>query len=144
MDAALEYTEKKTGCPTTPAGLYYIHVTDDIDSKAKEETALEDTVLKKGLINSDPKVLQALGDELNSRSKNGLSDEEWKALRDTVRGIVRDSGNRMLEGDIEAKPYRSGKHTGCEYCSYHNICHFDSKMDGYEYRNIESKSEFIR
>lgn len=144
MDAALEYIEKKTGRPTTPAGLYYIHVTDDIDSKAKEETALEDTVLKKGLINSDPKVLQALGDELNSRSKNGLNDEEWTKLRDTVRGIVRDSGNRMLEGDIEAKPYRSGKHTGCEYCSYHNICHFDSKMDGYEYRNIESKSEFIR
>ncbi|MCR4782181.1 MAG: PD-(D/E)XK nuclease family protein [Lachnospiraceae bacterium] len=146
MDAALEYVHKKYGKEATPAGLYYIHVTDEVDSNNKSkspEDALNSTVLKKGLINSDKNVLKALGDSLDSRSKNGLSDNDWKTLRDNVRDIVRDSGNRMMDGDIEAKPYRSGDMTGCSYCLYHNICHFDAKMDGYEYRNINTKSEFI-
>ena len=75
--------------------------------------------------------------------KKGLrpAPGEIKAVMEFAKDKMEEIGKDILEGKIQAKPYRMGKHTGCEYCSYKGICGFDDKMPGYEYKEVENYSE---
>ena len=33
-------------------------------------------------------------------------------------------------------PYKRGQESGCDYCPYRQVCGFDVKIPGYEYRDI--------
>ena len=46
----------------------------------------------------------------------------------------------ILSGDVKVNPYRRGTETSCDYCSYRQICGFDTKMEGYRYREIDAMS----
>ena len=37
----------------------------------------------------------------------------------------------MIEGVIEAKPYRIGKETPCGHCEYRSVCRFDPAINSY-------------
>ena len=65
-----------------------------------------------------------------------LSEEEFKALiSDTKERMISDA-DRILEGDIEIKPYKYGNKTGCDYCDFSHICGFDKNKKGFSYRYI--------
>lgn len=142
MDATVEHIEhslKMEGSEkkVVPAGLYYIRVTDEVDSDSTKDTPEDKyrkTLFKNGFINSDADVMRYLGEE---KAKNKFTLEEWHKLRDGVRSLIVDSGNRMLKGDIDSKPFNKNGKTGCDYCPYHSVCHFDAKLDGYEYRKLD-------
>ena len=53
---------------------------------------------------------------------------------------------RILQGEVEAVPYRKGQDTGCDYCGYRDVCGFDVKIPGCAYREIDkmSREEAIR
>ena len=38
---------------------------------------------------------------------------------------------------MEVSPYHYSTRTGCDYCNYRDICGFDTKLEGYEYRQME-------
>ncbi len=65
-----------------------------------------------------------------------LSEEVFKALiSDTKERMISDA-DRILEGDIEIKPYKYGNKTGCDYCDFSHICGFDKNKKGFSYRYI--------
>ena len=47
-------------------------------------------------------------------------------------------GLKILEGKTDIKPYQLGKRSACDYCVYKSVCGFDTKIEGYSYRNIAS------
>lgn len=168
MDAALEMEEKKTGLEAVPAGVFYVRVNGDPNSVTRSKIAksgnlkaVSDTepdvdieteigveaaysvVAKDGLINSDNNTQMLLG--LGKAPGAGLKpigNENWKALRKNIRKLITDEGNKMAKGKIDCEPYRTDNKTGCDYCPYHSICHFDNDMDGYSYRDLKKVSNF--
>ena len=65
-----------------------------------------------------------------------------EALAKQIRGeclVIRAWAHFQLV-QYYAKPYRNGQETGCDYCGYRNICGFDTRLNGYEYRKIRKMS----
>lgn len=168
MDAALEMEEKKTGLEAVPAGVFYVRVNGDPNSVTRSnvakagnlmmepDTGSEDnsdseigidtaynTVAKDGLINSDYNSQMLLGlEKAPGAGLKPINNENWKALRKNIRDLITEEGNKMARGEINCEPYRSGAKNECEYCPYHSICHFDSDIDGYNYRDLKKVSNF--
>ena len=47
----------------------------------------------------------------------------------------------MMEGKIAVSPYALSGKTGCDYCEFRSVCHFDAKVPGYQYRRLKEFSE---
>ena len=47
----------------------------------------------------------------------------------------------LLNGNIKLKPYYKNKKTPCEYCSYKNVCGFNSGLYKTEYNFINKKQK---
>jgi len=131
MDAALEYESLKYNKETHPGAVYYIQITDDA---VKNDKGLAESVLKKGILNS------SIGSEI--KAGEILSEEEWKALKEKIRNLIKEEGSKIHKGMIEAHPYKNKDKNGCKYCSFHRICHFDPAIAGFDYRKLESYSNF--
>ena len=43
-----------------------------------------------------------------------------------------------MDGKAEIDPYRYGTRNACDYCPYRGICGFDTKIEGYGFREITS------
>ena len=50
-----------------------------------------------------------------------------------------DLGNSLMHGDISIKPYEYEGRKPCEYCEFKNICHFDVKNGGNQYRRPDNE-----
>lgn len=166
MDAAVKKeTKKHPGQEVIPAGIFYYRIKDPLVDKAEAGT-VEDAVLKElkpdGLINLQEDVLRHLDHRMEGDSlvvpvkynKNGSLSKGSKAVPPEEFGImVRHAVNkakevrrRILQGEVEAVPYRKGQDTGCDYCGYRDVCGFDVKIPGCAYREIDkmSREEAIR
>ena len=166
MDAAVKKeTKKPPGQEVIPAGIFYYRIKDPLVDKAEAGT-VEDAVLKElkpdGLINLQEDVLRHLDHRMEGDSlvvpvkynKNGSLSKGSKAVPPEEFGImVRHAVNkakevrrRILQGEVEAVPYRKGQDTGCDYCGYRDVCGFDVKIPGCAYREIDkmSREEAIR
>ena len=75
----------------------------------------------------------------NLKLKNFLFFEEFNRLLEDCEKNLQSIGNKMMEGDVSIKPYRYGKETGCDWCSYASVCMFDPKA--HSYRNISKLSK---
>lgn len=78
------------------------------------------------------------GGEL-SKSDHLVSGESFNNMMKYLRDMLHKEGDSMLSGDVAIKPYKLGKHTGCDYCEYKAVCGFDSKL-GYKYRQLSKMS----
>ena len=166
MDAAVKKeTKKHPGQEVIPAGIFYYRIKDPLVDKAEAGT-VEDAVLKElkpdGLINLQEDVLRHLDHRMEGDSlvvpvkynKNGSLSKGSKAVPPEEFGImVRHAVNkakevrrRILQGEVEAVPYRKGQDTGCDYCGYRDVCGFDVKIPGCAYRELAkmSSEEAIR
>ena len=117
-----------------------------------------------GLVNADPQIISLLDKTLTEdgkdssvsdiipvKLKGGVPEErysqtaderKWRALQAHVSARIRQDANRMAAGDIDRKPFRDTKqHSGCEYCPYHAVCGFDSRLRGFSYRHVRSFSK---
>ena len=147
MNAALEmergnHPEKDV----VPAGIFYYKIKDPL-VKRVEETQLEFEILKElkldGLVNVEPEVLGHMDNSgektskvLPSLANHGIQGADFELLGAYTKQKITEMKERILEGDIQVSPYEYGKHTGCDYCAYKNICKFDKKVEGYEYRRF--------
>lgn len=166
MDAAVKAEAKKyPGQEVIPAGVFYYRIQDPLVDKGLSGD-LEDAVLKElrpdGLINLEEDVLKHLDHCAKGESlvipvkynKNGglskgsktIPSEEFQIMVRHAVGKVKETRRRILQGEVEAFPYRKGQETGCDYCGYRDVCGFDIKIPGYAYREIDqmSREEAIR
>lgn len=126
-----------------PDGAYYYLAKDPmIELKDDNEVANEQ------ILEMLDKELQMAGFGRNVMEDCGVKTKKLQPSANEIREVVSYTKNKMeqigqeiMEGHIEAKPYRMGDATGCDYCSYKGICGFDDKMNGYEYREVENYSD---
>lgn len=168
MNAALELMEKRhPDTQVVPAGIFYYHVNDpmvEADGKISEEE-LQQKIFNElklnGLTNADREVIDSLDTSLEEAvsvnsgvipvglNKDGslkkasktMVTGDFAALSSYVNETILHLGQRMMQGDIGISPYALADRTGCDYCEYRAICHFDTKVPGYGYRKLEELSE---
>ncbi len=167
MNAAMELMEREhPGKDIIPAGILYYNIDDPLVEKSSH---VEDSILKElkmnGIVNSSGEVIKHMdnsflgeGEELRPSVKSdvipvetnkdgyptkrsSIADQhKLKAVEKYVKDTVYHYGNDILAGGADIKPYQMGKRSACDYCIYNSICGFDSKLNGYSYRNLASLS----
>lgn len=158
LSAALEMEQKKyPNKRILPAGIFYYQMKDPIVGKELDKERLQEDILKElkldGLVNEDDNIIYHLDKELqgnslvvpvglnkdNSFSKASkiASTEEFETLIRFTSKTMEKIGTQILAGEAEATPYELGQKKGCDYCDYRDICRFDAKVEGYEYRKLQ-------
>lgn len=162
LDAAVEMAKKQyPRQEVIPAGVFYYRIDDPLVEKPEEGENVRDQILKElrpdGIINCKDEVLTHLDRKREGESlaapvkynKNGslskaskaVSEEEFEIMMKHAVQKVRNVHEEILSGEVSPRPYRKGQETGCDYCRYRNICGFDIKLPGYEYREIPKMSQ---
>lgn len=72
-----------------------------------------------------------------SKASKVASETEFDLLMRYAEWKVRQTHQKIADGEVLAIPYRKGTETGCDYCAYRHICGFDLKVPGYHYQNLE-------
>lgn len=160
MDATLQMEQKKhPEKEILPAGVFYYRIQDPLIDRPKEGEEQE-SILKElkpdGMISLEKEVLEHLDHCMVGESsvipvkynKNGSLSKSSKAasaqdfylMMKYAVNKVEEIRQKILSGDVKVNPYRRGTETSCDYCSYRQICGFDTKMEGYRYREIEAMS----
>lgn len=161
MNAALELQKKKhPDKEVAPAALLYYHVTDPVVEAKKPltEEELNDKIVEQlrqeGVVNGSMDVINQLDQELvgrsqvvpvelktdgtlGSRSKT-LEGDQLEMISTFVTQKVKQTGKKILDGEIAVNPYENGDRGACTYCAFKGVCGFDPTLRGYEKRNLGS------
>ena len=66
-----------------------------------------------------------------------LTEEEFLTLEDYTQFKAARLAKDIADGNIAVHPFRKkDKTSGCDYCSYHAVCKFDTKLSGFKYRKV--------
>jgi ATP-dependent helicase/nuclease subunit B len=142
-----------------PAGFLYFPVLEPqleekipLTSKKLEQNRIK-AVKVRGYLLADPRVLKAMDSSLSkgqsdllglkikkdgnfTKGANILTEEQFSLLSDYLYQWFRQTGEEILNGNISLSPYRRGKSTGCMYCSYKPVCHFDPCLPENRFRDL--------
>lgn len=159
LNAALElerrmYPEKEV----IPAGIFYYRLKDPILDGSREQTPeeIQQELLKKlrpeGLVNESPEVIERMdaGMVKNSNvipvgkkadgSLTALSSVADTGQLETLSQFVQEKletlGREILDGTIKVNPYKRKDRTACAYCVYQDLCGFDRKIPGHQFRQL--------
>ncbi len=160
MNAALAIEQKKyPDKEIVPAGMFYYNIKNPfVDETEEIDDAILEKLRVKGVVNSSPKVLDALDKEVTGSkslvvpvsfnkdgeakdSANVLTMEKIAQLSKYVDIYMEESVEKILDGAISVNPYMKDKKTGCDYCDFKAICGFDDKIRGCDYRNLGNISD---
>lgn len=139
-----------------PSGVFYYHIQDPYIDRPGEQTTAELEILKKlrpdGLISLDRETLRHLDhteykeslavpvrknkDQSLAKTSKAVAAEDFQTMLSYAEGKVEALHEQMMQGDVSMNPYRMGERTGCDYCAYRHICGFDTRMNGFAYRDI--------
>ena len=160
--------EKKQGQNPLPVGMLYCFLKKPIASLKSHQESQQDIIRKldeelkmPGWIVADKEIVQLVDSTLQkpldkSRfisaklgAKGNLlnvtpikSQHELDLLLAYIDRILQDTGNKILAGQIQPRPYESKSvQAACSYCPYHAICGFDARLEGFGYRKVESMGD---
>lgn len=161
LNAAMEIEhKKKKEKEIVPAGFFYYRIDDPIVEK-EENIDIESKILKElrldGMVNADEEVLRHLERDLSgtsecipvSRKKDGglsktskaLPMEDFELFLKYTKEKECEIKQNIVDGNVNVSPYKLGESTGCDYCEYHSICGFDSRIAGYEYKILKKYTQ---
>lgn len=168
MDAVTEGLQRQyPNRQVEPGAMFYYRIDDPlVRAEEVKKGTTEDAVLKalqmKGVVNADAQVVEALHHGLQGysnvipvgvksegqlyQSSSAVSAEEFRIMEDYVQMLMRQTGQKIMEGQIDCVPFQMGQQSGCTYCDYHGVCGFDARMNGYEVRRLTeggSRQEII-
>lgn len=161
MNAAMELVGKKhPDKQVEPAGIFYYHVkhpmVDGMGNESDEEIrgALLEQLKLNGLVNENPEVYRGMDAELTGSStvipvglkadgslkatSKVASAEDFAVISEYVNKKITETGKRIFAGDVAMRPYQLDKQSGCDYCPYHAVCGFDSRLPGHGYRKLDA------
>ena len=163
--------QKEKDKKVVPAALVYYQLKNPfVDVKAGELTGgdgsimlneLEDKIRKEmkftGLISEDAQVILALDNEFEKESdimtvkckKDGsytgnsivASRERFEFLMKYVDYKIEEVADKVYEGNIQMRPYKMGEQNACTFCSFQDACHFDRKIEGCKYEDMDTMTE---
>ena len=142
-----------------PAGFLYFPVLEpQLEEKiplSAEELELHrvKAVKVSGYLLADPRVLEAMDSTFSAgqsdllglklkkdgtfkKGSNVLTQDQFSLFSNYLHEWFRQTGEEILDGNIYLSPYRRGKSTGCQYCSYKPVCQFDPYLSENQYRDL--------
>ncbi len=163
MNAALEVEQREhPEKHVEPAGMFYYRVQDPLAEASLEDTqeSVAQQLLKKlrvdGLVREERKIIMDMDETLEPKKESLVipvkinqdgklaansrtaSREQFAILSKYVKNKIKKTGCEILDGVVAVNPYQMKKNTACDYCAYKEICGFDTKIPGYEFRNLPS------
>jgi ATP-dependent helicase/nuclease subunit B len=159
LDVLVSNAKSWLGQQALPAGVLYFHVHNPLmlqknrPSEAEAEKELRKRFKMRGLVTADADIVRKMDRELQTR--NGYSElipvaiktdgsfyssssvvtlDQWKTLRKEVRTRIRAIGTDITEGKVDVEPYKLGKKTPCETCSFRSVCQFEPQGENGGYR----------
>ena len=128
-----------------------------VETEEMEEEQIEKELLSKlkmnGLVNSASEVIALLDSSMDkysdvipisynkdgslTKNSSAVNTRQFEAVSTYVRNMIRRMGAEILNGNTQISPYRKGTETGCDYCEFREICGFDEKSLGFEYRRLQ-------
>lgn len=164
LDVLITHSESWLGQEAQPAGVLYFHVHNPLlalsNRIAPQEVSAK--LLKRyktrGLLTADGEVARLMDGELETgysdllplalkrdgsfySSSSVVTQDQWTALRRSVRSMISRIGCSILEGDVSIEPYRLGGKSPCQFCDYKALCQFDSQFEGNAYRKLSKSSK---
>lgn len=164
LNAALELEKKRFPDKIVqPAGVFYYNTKDPILNKedVKNPENPQEEILKKlkmdGICSAEPEILQKLDKNLAvgksvesfavpvkytakgtfSSNSKVANQKEFAIMMEYVQDKAKKIGREILKGNTSVNPFEWKKENACEYCPYKEVCGFDEKIPGYEYRKLE-------
>ena len=142
-----------------PGAVFYYNVKDPYISKnvMSDESGKSNKYLREfqmsGLVNRRPGVIAALDQSIEEtndsdiidvkltskgiHAKSSVADDtEFSQLIEYINDKTRAINQEIKEGSIDINPYKKGEFKPCDYCEYHSVCGFDTKLPGSEYRKL--------
>lgn len=166
MNAALELEQlKHPEKEVEPAGIYYYKIGDPLVAAADGDS--EEIIIRKilqslkldGLSRAEDEVIQLQDQTLGAGSssavipvgynKNGslsryshvADGQEFSVISRFTNQKIQEIGREILEGYVQASPYKLENKDACTYCPYHGICGFDERIDGFTHRNLRKEKQ---
>ena len=159
LNAAMEMEKKvHPEKEVVPAGIFYYLIQDPVINRTVKESLeiINEKLLKElklsGLVNEDPEIIKEMDKKITTASnvipvtlkKDGspslnsstVSGEQFAVLSSYVNEKMRTIGREIIGGKTEALPYERKDRTACDYCSYHEICGFDTKIPGTHFKRL--------
>jgi ATP-dependent helicase/nuclease subunit B len=138
------------------AGVFYFHIhkpyldyqvgmsKEELDSKRRKQYKLS------GLVLEDSEVITSIEEGAKgeiipatikkdgevSKASSTATKEQFYLLREYIRDTIAHLGKDMLDGKIEAKPYKLKEESPCTYCTYHSICQVESLGENQGHENL--------
>lgn len=119
---------------------------EKLDAERMEKMKLQ------GFVNESPAVIQKMDHTCNQslpvkldkngdikKSENVVSADQIRTIMELTRENIEELGSQIAEGKITIEPYKNKSNTGCDYCEFKNICHFDVKNGGNQYRRPDNE-----
>lgn len=119
---------------------------EKLDAERMEKMKLQ------GFVNESPAVIQKMDHTCNQslpvkldkngdikKSENVVSADQIRTIMELTKENIEELGSRIAEGKIAIEPYKNKSNTGCDYCEFKNICHFDVKNGGNQYRRPDNE-----
>ena len=160
LNAAMELQKKKHPEKNVlPGAFVYYHILDPMaeGEEGITEEEIERQIKKQlrvtGIVNDDPAVLQGLDKTHEEKSdvipveykKDGslssrstvMNREEIEILQQYAGKKIEALGKEILEGNIAIDPKTFKKKDACTFCQFQGICEFDSRLHGFEKKELE-------
>lgn len=164
LNAAMELQKKQSPQKQViPGAFVYYHMADPMVDGQEGITPeeIESEIRKQlrvtGIVNSDPKVLQSLENVREGKSdvipveykKDGslgsrssvMSQEQLEVIQQFAKQKAMQLGQEIAGGNIAMNPCTIKKKDSCQFCSFKNICAFDSRLQGFKKRELEELEE---
>ena len=145
------------GTEAVPAAMLYYRLQEpELEWKSESGQERENRLLKEmkctGFANADPVILEKLDHNLArggdmcpgassavvpvsvnkkdgnfSKNSHVLSTDEFGELMAHTRKKMKEFGNRIYQGEIQAEPYAMKAESGCDYCDLKGICGVEAR-----------------
>lgn len=160
LNAAMELQRKKNPQKNVlPGAFVYYHISDPMaeGEEGITEEEIEKQIKKQlrvsGIVNSDSAVLQGLDKTHEEKSdvipveykKDGtlssrssvMNQEEIEIIQKYAGKKIEMLGKEIMDGNISMNPKTFKKKEACTFCQFQGICDFDSRLKGFEKRELE-------
>lgn len=78
---------------------------------------------------------------LSAQTSGATTTEEFELLMEYTSDKLQAMSREILDGRIDMHPYRrENGQEACEYCPYHAVCQFDSRLPGHEYHTLQERT----
>lgn len=164
LHVALNYYRNSLGLDARPGGILYFTVKEPMISGVgpigaqEAEKAVLNRLKMRGFLLADQKVFKMMDDLVESGysdlfpvglKKDGtfysgsqvLDEQQFSLLCSHLEKILSDSGQEILQGQVDIYPFRNNFATACQYCDFKPVCQFDSLLEDNIYRTMAPVSQ---